>query len=354
MFTWIRLPRDVRFLILETFCAELVHDYFTTFLAKQDLLSNAFDVENPEDSQLPQDAPAPSSSLESFVSAIQTSNEFNNLILNCIRLHGISTRLYLQQMQHLLVSEISNFAEGRSPHSWRAHPLILVGGVEFLRKGLGNFWKNPVVIEDKDLLPSVLRWSGCNCNYIPLLEPYLAYHSVVDPHGYADLEPPAIFYHNLEGFARTSDGITRQTGQEPPISQVIEEMDRNEELDASYTAWDVSPRLGIKRVQLLDQVAGIVDGIAPSGVDGHLLLEADLMTSPGAWWYLPEMSVAARELDILRGFSGTFVNFKERRMYAYPRPERAVVWEDPHDRDIWEILDNVEDLEEYRRRIGVV
>jgi hypothetical protein len=131
-----------------------------------------------------------------------------------------------------------------------------------------------------------------------------------------------------------------------------------------WTVFEASPIVGYYSVKLLDQLAGTVDDLGDvsdsaelqSSGARHYLLQEDLRRfglysfkerSMDLWWYFPEMSIQ-REGELVSIECGTFINFREKRMYTYSSPEIAIVWEDPYNKQTWRTLSTIEEIEEYR------
>jgi hypothetical protein len=363
MFPWNKLPHDLRYLILKTFCSDLAHDYMGAYLGYQKSVTDKLACFDFDVSDLALTThPAAAASFRPFLSAIQTSREFNHIILCSIQLAGAPVRLYLQYLQLTILSTLVQISREKG-HRCQSLGRLL----DSIRIGIGNFWRNPLLTQDEDLIPSVLYWS-CQqtSDYLPHLEPWLRRHAYWDDQDQGNRRVNAIFYHP-EYRKLASNAFHRslergETAQDP--HEVLEQvMVDTVALGLEWVRFDAPLIVGYYSVKFLDQKAGTVDDFAidseaESSSTRQLLLQEDLRrfglnseqeAHMDLWWYFPEMSIQ-NEDEVPTINSGTFINFREKRMYTYSSPEIAIVWDNPYDKRTWKTLSTIEEIEEYRSK----
>jgi hypothetical protein len=359
MFPWNKLPHDLRYLILQTFCSGIAREYLDAYLGNQRSVTEKLacfelvsDLAEPTH---------PAASFTSFLSAIQVNHEFNHLILESVRVEGGPFRLYLLILQR---QTIATLAEIKTTPSHRCP--TFGGSVDYIRTGLGNFWKNPLVIEDENLIPSVLYWScQTTSDYLPHLGPWLSWHARWDHRHELNRRVNAVFFHpECRKMLSKHFREHMATGLPPPPLDHSDWAQMRADIEVLGLEWlvfDPSPIVGFYSVKILDQLAGTVNDLAdhsdPELQSGrHFLLEEDLrrfylnscqQQSMDSWWFFPEMSIP-REGEMPLVDCGTFINFREKRMYTYSSPEISIVWDNPYDKKTWKTLSTIEEIEEYR------
>ena len=345
MFPWGRLPTDIRCLVLKAFCLEIIRAYEDAFSESKYMLKRIIETGTEGGFHVPEDFVYPSATLSSFVSAIQACREFNDIILNILVVHNDSPRDHLYSLQAELLRRIVTweiFFE-QDPEIQDINNIVH-GSFEFYLRSLGNFWKNPLVIENWTI-PTIVSNAGRKTSptYFPRLGPWLAHHSVENP-GY-----PAL---TLDAFSYTKDDYDQCTTAQKEFQDTV--FSTYDTRPLPKPSWNVSPRIGLKRVNVYGKVVGTIVGISPSSNHpeaGEVLLEVDIKTSRmDDWWYIPQLcnsyGIGGREMEF-----GAFVNYKERRLYYLQNPRRTLAWEHPLDGlERWKSLHSLEEIVERRNR----
>ena len=344
MFPWGRLPTDIRLLILKAFCIDIACTYEDAFNDSKYVLKRIIaEMKDGRGFHVPEDFVYPSATLSSFVSAIQTCREFNDIILNKLVINTDSPRNNLCSLQAEFLRRIQSYEifVAQHPEIQDINNLVC-GSAEFYMRCLGNIWQNPLLIERPGVLPCILTRASREISsaYIPRLGPWLAHHSVENP-GYPALTLNAFSYSN-------NDYKQWDMAQKEYQDTVFYAFDTR-----FQPSWNMSPRIGLKRVNIFGTVVGTIVGISPStshSETGELsLLEADIKSSHmDEWWYIPQLcntyGIGGRAMEF-----GTLVNYKEGRLYHLQNPRRCLAWEHPCDEpERWKSLRSLEEIAEHR------
>jgi hypothetical protein len=286
--SWESLPYDVRFLVLRTVCADIISDFEELcHTAIWDIAEDGlYVISDPEPSYLPPLTwPAGPDLLNSFISAITTCREFNDIILNQVKFDGVSPPDALKTQQAATIWDIAD-----ALHDGYTFRVIDMGRYY---QATGPFWKNPIVISEMPYIPCVLEWSAPRCYsmLLPHLEPWLDCHLLEDE-------------THLEHATRLA---------------YCKNIHEDDDLSCHF---DV--KLGLRRYVPGSDYISNIDSVALGWKPGHSLAEQDLRASPaGQWWLFLPFSFAAGPTDKV---NWVLVNYNEERMYIGPDASIAHVW----------------------------
>jgi hypothetical protein len=387
MISWNSLPLELRHEILSIVARTICIDYIEELHSRTEALEKTFDwnirhhdtlIKIPRESTFP----SPSASLRTFRSVIQTCREFYDITFNRIFLRFASKLQlrgdlpftvrhfgpHLQAYQAALLQECLPWSES-DDLPYQVAKFRLHHG-EFIIAGLGRFWKNPHLLADDQSLVLLLRhFTGESNKLLPRLEAWIAYNVIDHPSYKRTIETTYDLFRDPE----------EDLGNEFKVAE-----DNNEVVNIPTTQphgrilpWSMRLLLGSKRVNVSNLpdgrpdafVAGNVVGfpehpdISECGnsdgcqglcrIDRLLLLEDTKSTMVDEWWFIPDTSV----LEHWRGAgqsTGSFVNYKGKRMYHRANPFRVLCWEDPSDEATWKYLYSMEEIKEHKRRISTV
>jgi hypothetical protein len=168
MACWEALPPEIRVLILENFCEELIDEF-------EDLPQALVGIVPPEyfDREYhPDEWPPGPAVLEDFMAALTTCREFYHIITNTIKFDGLSPReLLMRQQRDNLVAILDSFESPELKDILLSSP--------FLHELAGRFWANPEVIKDRHLIPRMLERTsvGSTRLWAPHIRPWLNEHA---------------------------------------------------------------------------------------------------------------------------------------------------------------------------------
>jgi hypothetical protein len=293
--SWESLPHEIHVLILNALCADIISDLKNLCVYVCDWVNTFADADGWKVGEFkystgkvkfhpPLTWPAIPTALKSFISAITTCREFNDIILNQIKIDGTHPSDALKIQQAKTIRDITCF-----PYKFGVSI-----DMPFFYLAAGAFWKNPVVIGRFRYISRVLRWSIVSSHkmLLPLLEPWLHRHF------------PEVPDH--------TESIVRQTYYLG-----------NHSVNPHYH-FDVKPNP--KRVchegrQYISNVDSIAFQVGPNR-SPPTLMEQDLLASPpGQWWlFVPYLDPDFDQLDWV------LINYKDERMYVGPNPSEALVW----------------------------
>lgn len=285
--SWESLPYDISFQILETLCGDIISDFkdlceyvcdwINTFSDAHGWVVDGVKIRSGEVKSYPSlEWPAPPTALNSFISAITTCREFNDIILHQIRFDGTHTSDVLKTQQARTIYDITRF-----PYK---HSVSI--DIAFFYQAAGAFWKNPIVINYFRYIPDVFVMSTRTSRKMlfPHLEPWLHRQC-----------------HEVQGIAET----TVRLAYTKPLDHVVHQFHLK-----------LNPkRARHVRIANVDFIVGW--NSSPT------LMEQDLLASPpGQWWLLTGFQSGWIE----RSRDWVLINYEEKRMYYGHDPTEAVVW----------------------------
>jgi hypothetical protein len=256
--------------------------------------------------------PATPPSLKTFISTITTCREFNNIILNHVKIDHTPFPDVLKIHQKEGIMKIPG------PIVPRFLSKIEID-VSFYYLAAGPFWKNPLVIADFHDIGEILVWSNNSSMsmLVPHLEPWLDHHFPAVPY---HLEPVRQLGYCVETASFHSCGHHCGSFYVTPS--------RNHRLHE-----------GEFYLSKVDSIEFRDEDRIPT------LIERDLRpATAGQWWLFAPVNYHAPYRWVL-------INYKARRMYAGPNVSEALVWKgkDVYRMETWARLTSIEDIENFDR-----
>jgi hypothetical protein len=221
---WEDFPRAVRYHLLRTFCAEIIADFkdlgkSIRRVVKRDFTDSFY--ANKEDSFAPYPAhepplewPPTPPSLTSFLSAITTCREFNDIILKEVKFDDRSTHDLLVEQQYANVNDIVRLVDSESNDNGFVVPLggggLFAGlfkeplaycylpevGVYY--QVAGAFWKNAEFAKSGFIMMTdILQYSTQRSSQLllPHLGPWLQHHHEATPWEFGQWKDFPLEYH---------------------------------------------------------------------------------------------------------------------------------------------------------------
>jgi hypothetical protein len=297
------LPPELRTKILKALCVAIIAEFETL---KDSIDFRRTKKPNPKFHN-PSQWHSPNS-LKSFHSALLTSHEFNDTIEKIIKINGRSPRDVLLEKQAETVRTMTTKIEDMDPTNYPT--------MAWYCKTAGYFWRNPLVINDPELLPLVLRWMDGNSgnHLIPHLEPWLDQHAAEDD-----------TYSESDAYIMIS-----------PVDNEKRTME-----DCFYATVQGS----IKGVQVVHQYVTTGNKFVRKEDEDDMereetLGEKDVNSSPD-WWCFWKLAEEMESEDA--AWDWVFINYKVKRMYL-GEITTAIKYHDIWDERTWERVKTLEEL----------
>jgi hypothetical protein len=158
MLAWDDLPREIRLLILRTFCSDIIDEFeclSTSIWDDGSFLDN--------DAELPLAWPPTPAPLRSFMAAFTSCREFNYIIVHQVKFDGLSPIDVLKDQQEDSLLACIKCNSTRLFH------------VPFFYQATGSFWKNTSIITNVTMMTMVLIRSKTRSfqMLLPHVEPVL-------------------------------------------------------------------------------------------------------------------------------------------------------------------------------------
>jgi hypothetical protein len=312
--TWESLPGDIRYLILRTFCTEIISD----FKGLGETIRQSVRRHSIEDDWGPRFEWSTPPSLTSFLSAITACREFNHVILKEVKLNGRSTLDLLKERQltnlsdlnELVIAEASK-AKAAETNLWlddewmlpEPRGAVYLIDIGYYYKAAGCFWNNSDIAPSLLLIFTALEFSTRSSSQLllPYLGPWIQYHSTATP----VLDDDVSWETKLRHHPNPKDTTVS--------SRFNLHVDRK--ID------------GVGEIGVVKRTTRDKEKPGP-----HSLAELDLAISrPGQWWVFFDFTFSREDVWEV---GWTLVNYEQERMYVGPNASESLVWKG---KPIWDV-----------------